>query len=133
MFMERMFQQEGRGKSGKTEESKRGALEEKYFRRMSKFGGETSQFRMCMFNLGVALGTVNRKLAEEIKSLIKRDDNKKLPEDWSPKADRGLDRETYKRYSSELYGVLVSLLEGEPLSILRGLQDTNSNMMGIKL
>eukprot|EP00973_Karenia_brevis_P051746 7188499-Karenia_brevis.AAC.1 len=34
MFMEKMFQQENRGKSGKTEESKRWTLEEKCFRRM---------------------------------------------------------------------------------------------------
>eukprot|EP00973_Karenia_brevis_P021131 2905973-Karenia_brevis.AAC.1 len=104
MFMERMFPQENKNRMKKPEESKRVTLEEKYFRRMSKFGGEMSQFRMWMFNLGVALGTVDRKLAEEIKKLIKRDDYKKLPEDWNPKVDRGIDRETYSKYSSELYG-----------------------------
>eukprot|EP00973_Karenia_brevis_P067696 9418370-Karenia_brevis.AAC.1 len=40
MFMERMFQQENKSRIRKPEESKRVALEEKYFRRMSKFGGE---------------------------------------------------------------------------------------------
>eukprot|EP00973_Karenia_brevis_P003971 547044-Karenia_brevis.AAC.1 len=85
-----------------------------------------------MFNLGVALGRVDRKLAEQIKSLIKRDDNKKIPEDWDPKVDRSIDRETYKKYSSEFYGVLVSLLEGEPLSILRGIQDTKFKYDGYK-
>eukprot|EP00973_Karenia_brevis_P018899 2590723-Karenia_brevis.AAC.1 len=76
---------------------------------------------MCIrdSNLGVAIGSVDRKFAEEIKSLIKRDDNKKIPEDWEPRVDRIIDRETYKRYNAELYGVLVSLLEGEPLSMLR--------------
>eukprot|EP00973_Karenia_brevis_P011175 1511799-Karenia_brevis.AAC.1 len=67
MFMDKMFQQESKSKIKKQEESERVTLEEKYFRRMSKFGGEMSQFRMWMFNLGVALGTVDRKLAEEIK------------------------------------------------------------------
>eukprot|EP00973_Karenia_brevis_P012769 1735270-Karenia_brevis.AAC.1 len=67
---------------------------------MEKFGGETSKFRLWMFNLGVAIGTADRKLAEEIKSLIKRDDNKKISEDLDPR-DRIIDRETYKRYNAE--------------------------------
>eukprot|EP00973_Karenia_brevis_P040203 5552375-Karenia_brevis.AAC.1 len=71
---------------------------------MEKFGGETSKFRLWMFNLGVAIGTVDRKLAEEVKSLIKRDDNQKISEEWDPRIDRITDRETYKKYSAELYG-----------------------------
>eukprot|EP00973_Karenia_brevis_P075843 10537772-Karenia_brevis.AAC.1 len=132
MFMDKMFQQESKNKVKKQEESRRVTLEEKYFRRMSKFGGEMSQFRMWMFNLGVALSTVDRKPAEEIKMLIRRDDHKKLPEDWNPKTDREIDKDTYSKYSSELYGVLVSLVEGEPLGILRGLQDTKSQYDGHK-
>eukprot|EP00973_Karenia_brevis_P043259 5994792-Karenia_brevis.AAC.1 len=93
-FMDNMFQQEKRG-NVYTERNRRGSLEEKHFRRMEKFGGETSKFRLWMFNLGVAIGTVDRKLAEEIKSLIKRDDNKKIPEDCDPRVDRIIDRETY--------------------------------------
>eukprot|EP00973_Karenia_brevis_P030955 4269881-Karenia_brevis.AAC.1 len=76
------------------EKPKRLSLEEKHFRRMDKFGGDVSKFRLWMFNLGVAIGSVDRKLAEEIKSLMKRDDSKKILEDWDPRVDRIIDRET---------------------------------------
>eukprot|EP00973_Karenia_brevis_P089995 12400461-Karenia_brevis.AAC.1 len=87
---------------------------------------------MWMFNSGAALGTAEEKLAEEIKSLIRRDDQKSFPDDWDPKTDVEIDQELYKKFSSELYGVLVSLVEGEPLGILRGLQNTKFQYDGYK-
>eukprot|EP00973_Karenia_brevis_P001895 257561-Karenia_brevis.AAC.1 len=43
-FMDKMFQQERRGNVS-PDKSKRNSLEEKHFRRMEKFGGDTSKFR----------------------------------------------------------------------------------------
>eukprot|EP00973_Karenia_brevis_P024813 3419481-Karenia_brevis.AAC.1 len=61
---------------------------------------------MWMLNFGVAVGTVDKRLAEEIKNLIRRDDFKKFPEDWEPQADKEVDQDLYQKFSSELYGVL---------------------------
>eukprot|EP00973_Karenia_brevis_P026743 3690400-Karenia_brevis.AAC.1 len=55
LLMDRMFQQEKRGGNVQTDKSKRGNLEEKHFRRMSNFGGDISQLRLWMLNLGVAI------------------------------------------------------------------------------
>eukprot|EP00973_Karenia_brevis_P050779 7053694-Karenia_brevis.AAC.1 len=47
-------------KSSQSEKPKRSTLEEKYFRRMDKFGGDSSKFRLWLFNLGVAIGSVDK-------------------------------------------------------------------------
>eukprot|EP00973_Karenia_brevis_P044865 6214090-Karenia_brevis.AAC.1 len=47
------------------EREKRVVLDEKHFKRMDKFTGEVSQFRMWMFNLGAVLGQVDGDLVEE--------------------------------------------------------------------
>eukprot|EP00973_Karenia_brevis_P057987 8072908-Karenia_brevis.AAC.1 len=44
VFMDNMFQQERRGGNVHMDKNKRVSLEEKHFRRMDKFGGETSKF-----------------------------------------------------------------------------------------
>eukprot|EP00973_Karenia_brevis_P002735 373138-Karenia_brevis.AAC.1 len=82
-----------------------------------------SGYRMWMFNFTVALGQVDSRLSDEVRKLINRDDLSKLPDTWDPSKDSGIDEETYAKYKDELYGVLVSLTSGQPLGIMRGLQD----------
>eukprot|EP00973_Karenia_brevis_P036581 5043136-Karenia_brevis.AAC.1 len=61
-----------------------------------------------------------------------REDTSKFPSDWDPANDRSVDRVTYDKYKTELYGVLVFLTSGEPLNMLRGLQDTKYQYDGFK-
>eukprot|EP00973_Karenia_brevis_P054265 7539389-Karenia_brevis.AAC.1 len=76
-------------------------------------------YRMWMFNFTVALGQVDAKLSDEVRKLINREDLGKLPDSWDPSRDVGIDSEIYRKFKTELYGVLVSLTSGEPLGIMR--------------
>eukprot|EP00973_Karenia_brevis_P049525 6870743-Karenia_brevis.AAC.1 len=58
-----------RDKSEDREFKSKAILEEKYFRRMDKFTGDASVYRMWMFNFTVAVGQVDGKLSEEIRKL----------------------------------------------------------------
>eukprot|EP00973_Karenia_brevis_P034931 4819670-Karenia_brevis.AAC.1 len=126
------LQQQSSSSSGRKEESdekkKRVMLDEK--RRMDKFGGEAAQFKRWMFNFGIVLGQVDGELAEEVRKLMSREDTKRFPDEWNPKYDFEVDRVVCNKYKTELYGVLVSLTSGEPLGILRGLQDTQFQFDG---
>eukprot|EP00973_Karenia_brevis_P062105 8638237-Karenia_brevis.AAC.1 len=62
---------------------------------------------MWLFNLGVALGQVDRKLAEEIRKLMSREDASRFPSEWDPSKDSQVDNVIYSKYRTELYGVLV--------------------------
>eukprot|EP00973_Karenia_brevis_P084183 11681185-Karenia_brevis.AAC.1 len=60
---------------------------------MEKFAGDVSQFRMWMFNLGVALGQVDSDLAEEIMKLMRRREAIRIsPNEWNPKEDVEVDQ-----------------------------------------
>eukprot|EP00973_Karenia_brevis_P027191 3751010-Karenia_brevis.AAC.1 len=49
-------------------------LDEKYFRRIEKVGGNIKEFRGWMFNIEVALGQVDRELSYLVREIIRRDD-----------------------------------------------------------
>ena len=49
-------------------------LLEKYFRRMIKFEGDSTKFRAWIFDLLVAIGRVDDRLAVALKQLMKRDE-----------------------------------------------------------
>eukprot|EP00973_Karenia_brevis_P077077 10705374-Karenia_brevis.AAC.1 len=85
-----------------------------------------------MFNLEVALGQVDKELSYLVRDIIRRDDIQRFPDSWDPKEDHLVDRVLYDKYSSELYGVLVTLTTAEPLSIIQGLVDTVFKMDGFK-
>eukprot|EP00973_Karenia_brevis_P095618 12428219-Karenia_brevis.AAC.1 len=63
---------------------------------------------------------------------MSREDASRLPCDWEPSKDSQVDHVIYSKYKTEMYGVLVSLTSGEPLGILRGLQDTSFQSDGYK-
>eukprot|EP00973_Karenia_brevis_P082649 11456356-Karenia_brevis.AAC.1 len=81
--MKPQLQQQSRGSVSKKEDveekKKRVVLDEKHFRRMDKFTGEVSQFRMWMLNLGVVLGQVDGDLAEEVRKIMSREDTRRVP------------------------------------------------------
>eukprot|EP00973_Karenia_brevis_P074293 10322060-Karenia_brevis.AAC.1 len=55
MLMDKMLSGDSKVNKEKQENSNRVILEEKQFRRMNKFTGDMSQFRMWMFKIGVAV------------------------------------------------------------------------------
>eukprot|EP00973_Karenia_brevis_P076663 10648799-Karenia_brevis.AAC.1 len=56
---------------------------------------------------------------------MSREDTGRFSNEWDPKDDIEVDQVVCQKYKTELYGTLVSLTSGEPLGILRGLQDTD--------
>eukprot|EP00973_Karenia_brevis_P077135 10713107-Karenia_brevis.AAC.1 len=56
-----------RDKSDDREKKSKSVLEEKSFWRMDKFVGDSSAYRMWMFNFTVAIGQVDGKLSDEIR------------------------------------------------------------------
>eukprot|EP00973_Karenia_brevis_P026509 3658189-Karenia_brevis.AAC.1 len=102
-------------------DTRRVKLDEKYFKRIDKSEGDHKMLRSWMFNLKVAVGQVDKELADEIMRLISRDDE-----------DPEVDKVVYDKYSNESYGVLASLTSGEPVCIIEGLGDTKLAMDGLK-
>ena len=144
-FMERMMKLMGMfssmmGEKGKEEEATRESrfrmgggtaktfqkviLDEKYFRRVDRYDGDVGKYKSWRFDLFVALGQVDKELEGELRGVLRRwekSDTKSTPDKWEPGMDRELNQEVYKKYSGELYGVLVALTGGEAKSILRGI------------
>ena len=109
-------------------------LDERYFRRMDKFERDVQKFRGWLFDLLVALGSVDKELAIELKGLLYRDskDADKSPEKWDPQEDKDLNNEIYEKYSHALYGILCSLTGGEAKTVLKGIVDAGSGQDGFK-
>ena len=104
------------------------SLEEKYFRRVQAFEGEFAKFRGWLFDLNVVIGQVDKDLAGELERLVKTTDQDK----WKPEEDRFLNRDLYRRYKGELYGVLCSTTQGVPKDIVRSIVDTYSEQDGFR-
>eukprot|EP00973_Karenia_brevis_P089225 12373732-Karenia_brevis.AAC.1 len=62
MFLDRMFEEKSgvSHKKDQSDERKKIVLDEKPFRKMDKFAGDVSQFRMWMFDPGVASTRASR-------------------------------------------------------------------------
>ena len=92
-------------------------LEEKYFRRMEKFGGQPELWNEWFFNFSVAIGQVGDKyLWDAIEQVVKKDFSN---------LDVGsmevlVGRDYYEKYSGELFSVLCGLTEGEANAVVRG-------------
>eukprot|EP00973_Karenia_brevis_P025049 3453419-Karenia_brevis.AAC.1 len=67
-------------------------LDEKYFRRIDKYAGDSTQLRMWIFNLKVALGQVDSDLAQEVSKIPMREDASRFPSDWDPANDASVDK-----------------------------------------
>eukprot|EP00973_Karenia_brevis_P095829 12429281-Karenia_brevis.AAC.1 len=80
-------------------DTNRAKLDEKYFRRIEKFDGNTKELRGWMFNLEVALGQIDRELQQLVREVIRRDDIQRFPDSWNPKEDHLIDRVVYDKYS----------------------------------
>ena len=115
----------------KTYIGKEGKLEDKYFPTVMTFNGERNKFKEFLFELFVAIGRVDEKLGGLLRKWTK---NKKGtdPEMWKAEEDNDLDLELYRKYSGELYGLLVSKTSGEPRCILTQMVDSGEKACGFK-
>ena len=125
MFVDMMKEIKG---AGKGEREPKVVLEERHFRTMEKFEGDKSKFRHWVFDLGVAIGRVDRKLADELERLVIRVKEEK----WDPVLDSEVDQELYEKYTGEIYGVLCSLTGGEAKTLVRGIMDTGFGQDGYR-
>ena len=99
-------------------------LDEKYFRRLSKFAGEKDKWKSWLFSFTVSLGMVDKRLSSEVIRLLarrgeSRDDPYKYDVANDPELDNGV-----KKYGAELFGLLVDLCveDSEPDGILKAMQ-----------
>ena len=81
---------------------KRVVLEERYSRRVEKFSGDGNKFRGWIFDIVVAAGSVDSKLAEQIEGLLNTADDEDLgaPDKWNPLGSKGMDEDIYEKYRS---------------------------------
>ena len=138
-FMEAMmsffssFQRKNGGDSGGGG-NKRVVLDEKYFRRVDKFTGDSAKFRGWYFDLMVNIGQVDRDLSAALEKMVTRwnSGNQKEVAKWDPVLHGEIKDDLYRKYSGELFGVLISLTDGEPKSMLRGLSESGTGSDGFK-
>ncbi len=71
-------------------------LDEKHFRRMDKFEGDVGKFRSWIFDLEVALGSIDSELGKTVKALLREH----IPDPSEANMDANLDHETQDTYST---------------------------------
>ena len=76
---------------------------EKHFRRMLKFEGDSTKFRAWIFDLLVAIGQVDDRLAVALKQIMKKDALD--VEQFVPGIEDWIDQALYDKYRSESYGI----------------------------
>ena len=101
-----------------TEKTKR-SLDEKHFRRVDKFSGGTG-CKEFAFQFRTAMGTADEVVREILDEIIKAG---KDP-DWLHLLASLADAEE-KKLGADLYAILTSVVSGEAMSVVRGVQHGN--------
>ena len=101
-------------------------LEEKYFRRMDKFGEDLGKFRSWIFDLEAALGSIDSELGKTVRALLREH----IPDPSEANMDQALDQETQDSYPTELYGVLCGLTSGEAQKIVKAISEKHNMQCG---
>ena len=85
-------------------------LEEKYFRRIDEFTGDSSVYRRWLFDMQVAISQVDPKLANYLRTWIESSKSNrardKKAKSWAWNPSCGLPWDIYDKYSAELYTVM---------------------------
>ncbi len=70
-------------------------LEEKYFRRIDRFGGDAAKFREWKFELLVSIGQVDEELGNDLKLMLAKghDDN------WDPTKNADISFKLHDKYT----------------------------------
>ena len=87
---------------------------------MKVYARDRAHFRDWLFELFVAIGQINSRLARDLRALVKKGCVGD-PMEWNACDDDSIDQEIYEEFNQELYGLLVSLTEGEPLGLIKWL------------
>ena len=123
---------QGGAQGGFYGDHQRVALDEKYFRRIDQFEGDVMKYKGWRFDVLVAIGQIDRKLAEELGLLVKNG----LIDKWDPSYDKGLTPNTgqklHDKYKGELFGVLCSLTLGEAKAVVKSILDKGEGQDGFK-
>ena len=101
----------------KGEKGNQVVLDEKFFRRMDKFDGDLGKFRAWIFDLEVALGSIDSELGKTVRALLREH----IPDPSEANMDQALDQETQDTYSTELYGDICGLTSGDAKTIVRAI------------
>ena len=94
-------------------DGKKVLLDEKYFRRIDKYSGETAKWQEWLFGVCVAVSTVSPECVLEMEAVVK---TAGVTKDLSTIE---IDRNVKDKFGSELYGVLCSLTAGEANVVVR--------------
>ena len=105
-----------------TKQTQRVVLDEKYFRRIDKFDGDVAKYRGWIFELEVILGQVDDKLGMFVRKLLSKKDLPDIKEMNLKMEVESMDGELdgiSEKYSAEMYGVLVSLTNGDAKTLVK--------------
>ena len=105
-------------------DTKKILLDEKYFRRIEKYGGEAGKWQEWLFGVCVAVSTVSPECVREMEEVVKRAG---LIKDLSALE---IKRDVKDKFGSELYGVLCSLTAGEANVVVRSVLQKGAGYCG---
>ena len=94
-----------------------GRLDERFFRRVDKYGGEEKAWREWSFAFKSAVGMANVKLLKIIAEIEKCEDEPVWEDIFLE-----VTAEESDRCGAELYAILTSLATGEAMTVLRGVE-----------
>ena len=96
-------------------------MNDKCFKFLGKFEGDRNQFKQWKFEFGICLGRANAKVKETYDRIEEAETigGKESPGEESWRAHLG----EVAEYSKDLFGILISKLEGEPKKMAEGMVD----------
>ena len=88
------------------------------------FEGDRTKFRNWVFDLGIAVGFVDRHLSEALTCMMTGlKDIHWIPEEKLVPGDGEKSKAMHEKYAGELYGLLCSITGGEAKSLVRGIRN----------
>ena len=115
-----------RSARGDEAQQKKTLLEEKFFRRLDKFGGEESKWNEWFFNFRVCLIGVHQTAAKFAEEVVATAAGPVTVET----IDLVVPREVKMLVSAELYGILCGLTSGEANVVVRSMVDKGLGYCG---
>ena len=125
-FESRGYEVRKKGFTAPSATSAKVVLEEKYFRRIEKFGGDPGNWQEWLFGVCVAIGAVASDCVVAMEDVIKNSGTIKNVAEL----DMVLDEEMKDKYGSELFGVLCSLTSGEANVVVRSILQKGAGYCG---
>ena len=102
-------------------------LEEKYFRRIEKYGGETAKWQEWLFAVCVAISGISKDCVVAMEGVVQKAG---LVKNIS---EMDMDKDLQNKFGSELFGVLCSLTSGEANVVVRSVLQKGGGYCGLQL